>query len=138
MSFCKIVFNIPTYPNFSRFLHLSGIDWMETEMTFSVSRDRGAFEWAGKNPFTIFCQASNLLDINMWRMIWDILRFNARASAAVTAVPGSKEDTIGDKSLGEYVKAEGYSTAFIDNYILVSAGFGDPYQKNVDDPPNSR
>lgn len=56
----------------------------------------------------------------MWRMVWDIMRFNARATAAVTAVLGSPEDTIGTKSLGEYVKAEGYSDDFIDNYILVS------------------
>lgn len=94
---------------------------MATEMTFSVSRDRGAFEWAGKNPFTIFCQLSNLLDLGMWRMVWDILRFNAQATAAVTAAPGSPGDTLGTQSLGEYVKGQGYSDAFIDNYILVSS-----------------
>jgi hypothetical protein len=30
-------------------------------MTFSVSRDRGAFEWAGDGPLALFCQIGNLL-----------------------------------------------------------------------------
>ncbi|KAG8907111.1 hypothetical protein FRB99_005366 [Tulasnella sp. 403] len=113
-----IVFNIPTYPNFSRFLHINNIPWLKTEMTFSVTRDRGAFEWAGKNPLTLFCQPSNLFRPEMWRMVWDVLRFNARATVAVSTVPGSQNDIIGEKSFGEWLGEQQYSDAFIDNYIL--------------------
>jgi predicted NAD/FAD-binding protein len=42
-----LVANPPTYPNFLRFLKLLKIPILDTQMTFSVSRDRGAFEWAG-------------------------------------------------------------------------------------------
>jgi len=56
----QIVLNPPTYPNFLRFLRLLKIPLLSTEMTFSVSRDRGRFEWAGEGLGGIFCQMSNL------------------------------------------------------------------------------
>jgi len=107
---------MPTYPNFARFLNMCGIPWQPTEMTFSVSRNRGAFEWAGKNLFTIFCQASNLFNPSIWRMIWDVLRFNAAATMDLS----SKTDVFRDRSLGQYLREEGYSDGFINDYMLVS------------------
>ncbi|KAH7885530.1 hypothetical protein F5I97DRAFT_1937701 [Phlebopus sp. FC_14] len=70
-----IVFNPSTYPNFLRFLKLyPDITILAAKMTFSVSRDNGLFEWAGKNLATFFCQPSRLLDLDMWRLLYDILR----------------------------------------------------------------
>lgn len=83
-------------------------------MTFSVSRDAGAFEWAGDNLFTVFCQPKRLLDVNMWRMIWDVLRFNASARQY------RWDSAEKDMSIGEYLLKEGYSDAFRDNYLVVS------------------
>ncbi|KAG6816409.1 hypothetical protein H0H87_006213 [Tephrocybe sp. NHM501043] len=77
-----IVFNPNTYPNFLRFLRLNKrmADLiLPSEMTFSVSRDGGTFEWAGKNLFTVFCQSKNLFDPAVWRLLWDVARFNATA-----------------------------------------------------------
>jgi hypothetical protein len=56
----QIVANPPTYPNFLRFLKLLKIPILDTQMTFSVSRDRGAFEWAGDGLGALFCQVGNL------------------------------------------------------------------------------
>ena len=41
-----IVMNSATYPNFIAFLKEIGVPTTPTEMTFGVSRDQGAFEWA--------------------------------------------------------------------------------------------
>lgn len=84
-------------------------------MTFSVSRDHGAFEWAGNNLFTVFAQPSRLLDPNMWRLVYDVLRFNACARRL--AMRWSKEDA--NLSVGDYLEREGYSNAFRDNYLIV-------------------
>ncbi|KAG8969191.1 hypothetical protein FRC03_004144 [Tulasnella sp. 419] len=111
-----IVFNIPTYPNFARFLHICDIAWKKTQMTFSVSRDRGRYEWAGKNLFTVFCQMGNLFDPQFYRMIWDVLRFNATTTAIISR--GDAEKEFGSLSLGEYLRKEEYSDAFMDNYML--------------------
>jgi predicted NAD/FAD-binding protein len=56
----QIVCNPPTYPNFLAFLSHLGIPTNQTEMTFSVSRDGGLFEWAGKGLSSVFCQTRNL------------------------------------------------------------------------------
>jgi len=85
-------------------------------MTFSVSRDGGAFEWAGKNPATIFCQVHRLLDPQMWRMIYDILRFNACARR-VLLIPKNNDEK--EMSIGEYLDKEGYSASFRNNYLIV-------------------
>lgn len=87
-----------------------------TEMTFSVSRDRGLFEWAGKGLSTVFCQTRRLLDPSMWRMIYDMLRFNACARRII--VKGSQYPH--NISIGEFLLNEGYSDSFRDNYLIVS------------------
>ncbi|KAJ7231860.1 FAD/NAD(P)-binding domain-containing protein [Mycena haematopus] len=106
-----IVFNPSTYPNFIKFLKMHSIKILPTEMTFSVSRDRGLFEWGGSNLATIFCQPYRLIDPNMWRLIYDVLRFNAFARSIITS--DSEEGSIGD-----YLDREGYSDSFKDNYLI--------------------
>ena len=84
-------------------------------MTFSVSRDNGALEWAGSNLFTVFCQPSRLLDPGHWRLIWDVMRFNVCARSLV----GSTADKGEEMSIGQYLDREGYSDEFRDNYLIV-------------------
>ncbi|KAJ6622547.1 FAD/NAD(P)-binding domain-containing protein [Mycena sp. CBHHK59/15] len=107
-----IVCNPSTYPNFLKFLKMHDIQILATEMTFSVSRDGGLFEWAGSNLMTIFCQPYRLIDPDMWRLIYDVLRFNACARRLVSA------DSTADCSIGEYLNKEGYSESFKDNYLI--------------------
>lgn len=109
----QIVLNPSTYPNFLRFLKLESIAVVPTEMTFSVSRDAGTFEWAGSNLFTAFCQPKNLLNTSMWRLIWDVLRFNASARKLLAS---EIEDP--KLSIGAYLEREGYSDSFRDNYLI--------------------
>ncbi|KAG9097801.1 hypothetical protein FRC06_007176 [Ceratobasidium sp. 370] len=119
----QIVCNPPSYPNFLKFLALSNIEVpvIPTEMTFSVSRDGGLFEWAGKDPATLFCQAQNLLRPGMWRMIWDILRFNASALSLIEDEepdgPRAKGSQV-ELSIGAYLEREGYSNEFVDDYLI--------------------
>ncbi|KAF9220868.1 FAD/NAD(P)-binding domain-containing protein [Gyrodon lividus] len=109
-----IVFNPATYPNFLRFLkRYPDITILPTEMTFSVSRDYGLFEWAGNNPASVFCQPSRLLDPSMWRLLYDVLRFNACARRLVI-----DDNSTENCSIGDYLVREGYSGAFCDDYII--------------------
>ena len=81
-------------------------------MTFSVSRDGGAFEWAGDGLRSVFCQRWRVFDLGMWRMLFDIMRFN------VCAVRVLAEND--DVPIGEYLRREGYSSQFRDDYLIVS------------------
>ncbi|KAG8997338.1 hypothetical protein FRB94_007693 [Tulasnella sp. JGI-2019a] len=49
----------------------------------------------------------------MWRMVWDIIRFNALASRAVR-----KPREIGSMNLGEWLRRHSFSDEFINDYIL--------------------
>lgn len=85
-------------------------------MSFGVSRDQGLFEWAGTNLGAIFCQKRNILSPRMWRMIFDIMRFNQFALDLLTADDDDVEDN--SETIGQYLDREGYSNAFKDNYLI--------------------
>ncbi|KAL1887433.1 Cytochrome c oxidase assembly protein cox11, mitochondrial [Sporothrix stenoceras] len=86
-------------------------------MTFSVCRDRGAFEWSGTNLDALFCQRSNFFSPRMWRLVFDVVRFNQFAVDLIRddeSAPG----TTPEESIGEYLDREGYSDAFRDDYLI--------------------
>ena len=66
----------PPLANFITFLKHIGVAPKKTEMTFGVSRDQGRFEWAGSSLSAVFAQKQNLFSPRMWRLIFDIIRFN--------------------------------------------------------------
>jgi predicted NAD/FAD-binding protein len=105
-----------TYPNFLRFLKMRDIPIVETEMSFSVSRDAGAFEWSGSSLFGLFSQPSNLWNPQMYRTIFDILRFNTFATDLL-AMPETEE--LQTMSISTYLDQHQYSQAFRDNYLIV-------------------
>ncbi|KAL2140966.1 hypothetical protein VTI28DRAFT_3011 [Corynascus sepedonium] len=107
-----IVMNPETYPNFLNFLKRIGVKTEPTDMSFSVSRDQGWFEWAGSSLSAIFCQRGNLLSPSMWRMLFDVVRFNN------FAVDLLKADHPTEETIGEYLDRQGYSNAFRDNYLI--------------------
>ncbi|CCU77191.1 putative FAD dependent oxidoreductase [Blumeria hordei DH14] len=127
-----IVLNSATYPNFRAFLKYINIPTEPTEMTFSVSRDEGIFEWAGSSLSAVFAQRKNIFSPRVWRMIFDIIRFNHFALdllhhedlCQIPLVNGEnirgKQTIYADSqmTIGEYLKREGYSDAFRDDYLI--------------------
>lgn len=86
-------------------------------MTFGISRDNGAFEWAGTSVNAVFAQRANLFRLSMWRMIFDIIRFNQFALDLLSLEDETSESAT-DLSIGEYLDREGYSSAFRDDYLI--------------------
>ena len=110
--------NPVTYPNFLQFLKLRKIPILETEMSFSVSRDQGQFEWAGSSLLTVFAQVSNLWNPGMYRTILDILRFNTFAADLLDL---EETDELRALSISTYLNRHNYSRDFRDNYLIVLA-----------------
>ena len=108
-----IVMNTATYPNFIRFLEEVGVKTSKTEMTFSVSRDGGKFEWSGESQ-GIFAQRRNIFRPRHWRMIFDIVRFNQFALDLL----GKDDERSRNLTIGEYLDQYGYSQAFRDDYLI--------------------
>lgn len=101
--------------NFVNFLDAVGIIPVPTEMSFSVSRDQGRFEWAGSSLNTLFCQRRNFFSPRMWRMLFDIVRFNLSATNVLI------EDEPALETIGEYLEREQYSDVFRDDYLIPMA-----------------
>ena len=110
-----LVYNTHTYPNLTAlFAHL-GVASVETEMSFAVSLEEPAIEWAGSSLATVFGQKRNLLRPDFWRMLADILRFNRESVAWIEQHP----DYGG--SLREFLAAGRYSRPFAEWYLLPMA-----------------
>lgn len=117
--------NVTPIANFLNFLNCIGIEPVKTDMTFSVSRDYGKFEWARSSLNSLFAQRSNIFSPRMWRIIFDIIRFNQHALDVLRV---DLEDTTRTRSqhaaihpeetIGEYLDREGYSDAFRDDYLI--------------------
>jgi predicted NAD/FAD-binding protein len=83
-----IVCNPITYPNFLNFLEALGVPLLQSDMSFSVSRNQGEFEWAGGSLDAVFAQRKNLFPFGknggVWRMLMEILRFHKQAKDIAT------------------------------------------------------
>ncbi|ODO03290.1 hypothetical protein I350_06140 [Cryptococcus amylolentus CBS 6273] len=112
-----IAINAKNYPNFHRFITTTShaVDLITTTMSFSLSRDGGAFEWASTGFWGLFCQGINLFKPRVYRMMWDIFRFHIFAKDFLSSPPSSAEEGM---SIGEYLDREQYSQAFKEDYLL--------------------
>jgi predicted NAD/FAD-binding protein len=105
-----IVFNDRTYPNFIQLLNTLGVEWQDSDMSFSVRDEVSGLEYNGTTLNSLFAQRSNLLKPSFYRMIKDILRFN---KTAIELLEHGSEITLGD-----YLAQGHYSPQFIHQYIV--------------------
>jgi len=110
-----IVYNAPNYPNLTALFDHLNIPTTDTEMSFSVSLNSGAYEYSGSGFGGFFGQRRNLLNVAHWSVFKDISRFFKTAAQR-------SEKLREDVSLGTFLTNERYSRAFIDRHILPMAG----------------
>ncbi len=90
-----------------------------TEASFSVSRDQGGFEWAGAGLNTVFSQRWNLVSPRMWRLVFDIVRFNRFVVDLL-----KQEDEIyspsteSGETMSNYLDRARYSDTFRNDYLI--------------------
>ena len=108
-----IVYNEPAYPNLTAlFAHL-GVATKASEMSFAVSLDGGALEYAGSDLRGLFAQRGNLVNLRFWSMLRDLVRFYRRAPLDAARV--------GLMPLDEYLDANGYGRAFREDHLYPMA-----------------
>jgi predicted NAD/FAD-binding protein len=106
-----IVFNERTYPNFIALLDRLGVESQHADMSFGVKCEHTGLEYKGSSLNTLFAQRRNLLRPSFHRMLRDILRFNRESRTLLER----GDDAL---SLGHYLRANRYSAAFTENYII--------------------
>lgn len=107
-----IVYNELNYPNLVALFDHLGVKTKPSSMTFSASLNGGAFEYCGTGLNGLLGQRRNLVNPRFWRMFGDVLRFYKTAPRLLESA------TNADMTLGEYLRRETYSEAFIKDHIL--------------------
>ena len=108
-----IVYNESAYPNLSALLAHLKVPTQPSEMSFAVSLDQGALEYAGSGLRGLFAQRGNLVSPRFWSMLRDLVRFYRHA-------PRDAE-RIGLMPLDAYLDQGGYGRAFRDDHLYPMA-----------------
>ncbi|MFZ5521138.1 MAG: NAD(P)/FAD-dependent oxidoreductase [Pseudomonadota bacterium] len=109
-----LVFNERTYPHLIRLFAELGVQTAPSDMSFSVQAVDAGLEWSGSSLATVFAQRRNLLRPAFWRMLRELLRFNALATRLATE--GSDMELA--QPVGDFLHQQGFGTAFRDWYLL--------------------
>jgi len=108
-----IVYNEWTYPNFIKLMADLGVQTQATEMSFSVKNNDSGLEYNGNTLNSLFAQRRNLLSPNFYRLVFDIVKFNKLCKSHI-----EEDKTTHGITLLDFIKSNGLSKIFTDNYIL--------------------
>ena len=105
-----IVLNDKNYPLFTSLLKHLNVSTNNSSMSFSVSVDKGAFEYSS-SYIGLVSQTKNIIDPKYWKMLRDINYFYNNALKDV-------KDSPENETMGEFLNRFNYSKKFIDYHIL--------------------
>lgn len=130
-----IVFNEKTYPNLTAFFNHLQVPFVPTDMSFAVSLNNGALEYAGTNLSGLFAQKRNLFRPGFWWMLADILRFYRNSAKWLGSLEhnGSIDAAL---TLGQLLHRERFSQRFIHDHLIPmgAAIWSTPADKMLDYP----
>ena len=117
-----LVFNERTYPQLIQLFADLQVPTTKSDMSFSVqvpARGRfGGLEWSGSTLGTVFAQRRNLARPKFWRMLRDLLRFNALTTRI--AREGTEAQRM--QPLADFLLQNRFSAEFRDWYFLPMIG----------------
>ena len=109
-----VVYNERTYPNLTALFDHLGVPTRSSDMSFAVSLDDGALEYAATDLIGLFAQPRNFVSPRFWSMLRDLLRFYRDAPRDIA--------TLGiEHRLGDYLRMRRYGAAFIEDHLLPMA-----------------
>ena len=117
-----LVFNERTYPNLINLFAELGVETAPSDMSFSV-KVPGALkgktlEWSGTDLSSVFAQRDNLVNPRFWRMLADVMRFNALC----TRIAKEQREKEMQQPLSDFLRVNRFSEAFRDWYFLPMMG----------------
>jgi len=105
-----IVLNDKNYPIFSRLLKYLDIGVNNSSMSFSVSVDKGEFEYSS-SYMGLVSQTKNIVDPKYWSMLRDINYFYNNALKDAESSPD-------DETMGDFLNRFNYSKKFIEYHLV--------------------
>ena len=117
-----LVFNERTYPNLLNLFEQLRVPSVPSDMSFSVqvpaSARAPALVWSGTNLSGLFAQRANLWRPTFWRMLADIVRFNALC----TRIARAGQEQALRQPLADFLLQHRFGPAFRDGYFLPMLG----------------
>jgi predicted NAD/FAD-binding protein len=106
-----IVYNERNYPNLTRLFDILGVETEDSDMSFAVSTEDGAVEYAGRAS-AMFSRPRAIADRRIWDIIRGIRRFRSeRDRLEQGLIPAGQ-------SIGEYLTERGYPNGFGEYYLM--------------------
>jgi uncharacterized protein len=117
-----LVFNERTYPNLINLFAELEVETAPSDMSFSV-KVPGALkgktlEWSGTDLNSVFAQRGNLVNPRFWRMLADVMRFNALC----TRIAKEQREKELQQPLSDFLRTHKFSEPFRDWYFLPMLG----------------
>lgn len=117
-----LVYNERTYPGLIGLFDELQVATAKSDMSFSVqvpgAPGQRALEWNGANLNTVFAQRSNLFKPSFLKMLRDVMRFNALA----TALAERNQDHELAQPLQDFLRTHAFGDTFRDWYLLPMLG----------------
>lgn len=117
-----LVFNERTYPNLINLFAELGVETAPSDMSFSVqvpgALNGKTLEWSGTDLNSVFAQRGNLVNPRFWRMLADVMRFNALC----TRIAKEQREKELQQPLSDFLRTHKFSEPFRDWYFLPMLG----------------
>lgn len=117
-----LVFNERTYPNLINLFAELKVETAPSDMSFSVKVPRAlngkTLEWSGTDLNSVFAQRGNLVNPRFWRMLADVMRFNALC----TRIAKEQREKELQQPLSDFLRTHQFSEPFRDWYFLPMLG----------------
>ena len=117
-----LVFNERTYPNLIKLFADLNVETAPSDMSFSVkvpgALNGKTLEWSGTDLNSVFAQRRNLINPRFWRMLADVMRFNALC----TRIAQEQREAQLQQPLSEFLRSHKFSEPFRDWYFLPMLG----------------
>jgi predicted NAD/FAD-binding protein len=116
------VFNERTYPNLINLFAELNVETAPSDMSFSVkvpgALNGKTLEWSGTDLNSVFAQRGNLVNPRFWRMLADVMRFNALC----TRIAKEQREKELQQPLSDFLRTHKFSEPFRDWYFLPMLG----------------
>ena len=117
-----LVFNERTYPNLINLFAELNVETAPSDMSFSVkvpgALNGKTLEWSGTDLNSVFAQRGNLVNPRFWRMLADVMRFNALC----TRIAKEQREKELQQPLSDFLRKHKFSEPFRDWYFLPMLG----------------
>ena len=122
-----IVFNESTYPNLTKLFKKLDVKVCDSDMSFSFYNSSNQFEYGGGSLRALFANPQNLLNLNFYKMLKDIVFFYKKFQ---------DYNVSSNITIRQYLEKEKFSHEFIYNHFLplISSIWSSPDSNSLDQP----